>query len=181
MELESNCPLRATNWKQSVSQQFENLMPPFSFEQIANIATAFRRYEETCPGLTANLALLLGSLAKPGCILDLSGTKHLDQVEYLHMRLPQYVGTIGNRANPPHQQPVFEAFLYFDHAGDGPQRAITQNRLSIRNPVAFDAYKANMIERFDSPNRKSVPLAYLLQQSDKWVEVLDPYLANPSG
>lgn len=153
-------------------------MPPFSFEQMLAIAKAFGRYELLAPGLNVNLALFLGALGKPGCELELSDKKHPDQVEYLHLRLPQYIGTIGNRANPQHQGLVFEAFLYFDHAGTGPQHAIIRNRQSIANLKAFEAYRNAMLEHFAKDGRKSISLSYLLKNRAEWLEILQPYFGS---
>lgn len=150
-------------------------MPPFSFEQISDIARAFVRYEDLAPGLTANLALFLGLLGKPGCELELSDKEHPDQIRYLHLRLPQYIGTVGNFANPPHAH-AFEARLYFDHAGTGPQLAVIRNRKSIERPEAFEAYRTAMIGRFADPGKKSVSLTDLLKDRAQWLAVLRPYL-----
>lgn len=152
-------------------------MPPFLFEQISEIAGAFIRYEDLTPGLTANLALFLGLLGKPGCELELSGKEHPDQIRYLHLRLPQYIGTVGNFANPPHAH-AFEARLFFDHAGTGSQLAIIRNRKSIENLKEFEVYKMTMLKRFAEPKRESVSLSFLLKNRAQWLDVLQLYLGR---
>ena len=144
----------------------------FSFEQMAAISIAFQRYEAKCNGVVANLALFLGEMYDDKCEIELGNKSNPHHVEYLHLRLPQYIGTIGNHANPPRHEP-FEPFLWFDHATPTSNR---RNVQSITNYDGFGAYTATMIRCFGVPSHKaSVPFIPLLRERAKWREILRPY------